>query len=73
MSGKEKWRKPLYNLLFDDDCDDDKKKKFPWCKPYWLTRVPKKCNPRWPQARVCRSRKVPQRTIQCTHKVRTLS
>jgi len=78
MSTKE-WKTPTVTPLSYQGDGHEKICAFPFpfgipsCKPIIIMRVPEICNPAWPQAQVCRLRRVPQRTIRCTHKSRTLS
>ena len=76
---KKEWQKPTILSLSLESAGHEQVCLFPFplggslCKPLNLIRVPQLCNPVWPQARVCRRRKVPQRTIRCSHKAKTLS
>lgn len=80
---KKSWETPVMHTLgFGSDAYAQSNRKlcrFPFpqsinnCQPITLIRVPLACNKSWPQAQVCRSRRVPQRTIRCTHKAKTLS
>lgn len=81
MSSKKKWQSPEYKTLSSlnqqesaaEPCFPRLIQSMPTCNTIQLFRVPRICNISWPQQRVCVARNVPQRTIQCSHKVRTLS
>ena len=84
LMDKKLWQKPEMKSL-NEYHDEDKrntltlalmlpllllKKK---CKSLSLACAPQIWNPSWPQSRVCQAHQVPQRTIRCTHKAKTLS
>jgi len=81
MSNKKKWQSPEYKTLSSLNqpktaaapCIPRLIQSLPSCNPIQIFRVPAICNVSWPQRRVCLARNVPQRTIQCSHKARTLS